>query len=322
MTHHRDPSLNALAHGATAETLFIPGENPDDFYRLLDESFAFHQPSTTQDSTLVYDSVHARWHLNRRLRVHSTYEHHLHTQKPDITTWTPDDLHQLNLFDRYKTQIDRAFRRALTNVQAIRREALTQEHWRELLALQKERIHLQREKFELAKAKEARHTTAHAAKQQASQTQSGADVTEQLHQYQATFAPIQHDPALNCSVIVQRSFIRIQDGTTYLDQISPTHYQMRKFIEHRAHFAHPPQLVVRHFAFINDVPEEYEFVLPAGFERTAEARYFLRYDMAFDAYLALADREDILLATQPEPDEDESLISDEDWLTRQRKHAA
>ncbi len=285
------PSLNALLHGGAAQTLFIPGEDPNEFDLLLDQSFALHQPFSPQDSTLVYESAHARWYLNRRTRVQSTYELHLHTSKPDIIQWTPADLHQLNLFDRYKTQSERAFRRALVNVQAIRKEAVRDEHWRELLALQKERTALQREKFEFAKAPPA---------------EPAKDLIQKLDHHQPTLAPMQHDPILNCSVI---------------DQISPTHYDVRKFIEDREQFTHPPQLLVRYFTFLNEIPAEYEIFLPDGFLRDPAAHSCVRVAMQFDQYLALAKHEDIQIASQPAPDKDEEDLSDEDWLAEQRKQA-
>jgi hypothetical protein len=333
---HLDPSLNALLHGGAAQTLFIPGEDPKagqpsgarstqtriaepprsalpdeslgDFYLLLDQSFALHQPANPQDSALVYDSVHARWHFNRRTRVQSTYELHLHTRQPDITQWTPADLHQLNLFDRYKTQAERAFRRALLNVQAIRKEAVREEHWRALLAIQKQRVDLQRDKFEFAKAKH-----------QAANAPPAADLIQKLDGHQPTLAPIQHDPALNCSVIVQRSFIRLQDGATVIDQISPTHHAVRKFIEDREQFTHPPQLLVRYFTFLNEIPAEYRLFLPDGFRRDPAAPSCVRVAMEFDQYLVLAQHEDIQIASQPAPDTDEEDLSDEDWLAAQRK---
>ena len=50
--------------------------------------------------------------------------------------------------DRYKTQAERAFRRSLSNLQSIRKEAFTQERWREHLKLAIEKTELQRQKFE------------------------------------------------------------------------------------------------------------------------------------------------------------------------------
>src|SRR5580698_886469 len=77
--------LNGLKHGGTSLTLFIPGEEPQDFYSLLAESFETHQPSTGEDSALVTDAIVARWFLWRRQRAHSKREFEIYseTNQPD-----------------------------------------------------------------------------------------------------------------------------------------------------------------------------------------------------------------------------------------------
>ena len=112
MSTHSNSRLNSLSHGGAAESLFIPGENPADFEDLLHHAFAEHQPSSDQHSAFVYHSVHARWLLARRQRTTAAYELELHKQMPDPTHWPNESLTRLNLFDRYKTQAERALRRA------------------------------------------------------------------------------------------------------------------------------------------------------------------------------------------------------------------
>jgi len=103
MSSHFNSSLNSLNHGAAAESLFIPGEDPADFEALLQQAFAEHQPSSDQHSAFLYDSVHARWMLARRQRTTAAYELDLHKQMPDPTHWSNESLARLNLFDRYPT---------------------------------------------------------------------------------------------------------------------------------------------------------------------------------------------------------------------------
>ncbi len=66
--------LNSLKHGATSRQLFVTGEQPQEFYKLLAESFESHKPDTTEDSALVTDAVLARWYLWRRQRAHAKRE--------------------------------------------------------------------------------------------------------------------------------------------------------------------------------------------------------------------------------------------------------
>ena len=147
--------MNHLTHGAASESLFIEGEDPAEFDALLKDGFETFQPATEEDARLIGDFARARWFLTRRQRIHGTWEVELHKRVPDITQWTPADLHQLNLFDRYLTQSERAFKRSLDNVMAIRKAARNEQRRQDLLELQRQRFQLQRDRFELAKQKQA-----------------------------------------------------------------------------------------------------------------------------------------------------------------------
>ena len=151
-----DRSLNALKHGASAKTLFLPTEDPAQFDLLLDDAYEQYKPGNAQDSQIVYDSVEARWYLNRRQLVRADFELLMHQNHSDTNFWPDHEMERLERFDRYCTTAERAFRRALVNVRFIKTEAVKEEKWRELLALRKESLKLAREKFERAKEKEAR----------------------------------------------------------------------------------------------------------------------------------------------------------------------
>ncbi len=148
--------LNHLTHGAASDSLFIAGEDPAEFDALLKDGFETHQPSTEDDGRLIGDFARARWLLTRRQLIHSTWEVELHKRQPDPTQWTPEDLHKLNLFDRYQTQAERAFKRSLDNVRAIRKAAFNEQRRLDLLDLQRQRFQLQRDRFEFAQQKQAR----------------------------------------------------------------------------------------------------------------------------------------------------------------------
>ncbi len=284
-----DRSLNALKHGASAKTLFLPTEDPAQFDALLDDAFEQYKPANAQDSDLVYDSVEARWFLRRRQHIRASSELELHLREPNCTSWSPEDLHQLGIFDRYCTTAERAFRRALVNVRFIHTEAVKEHHWREQLDLRKQSL-------EIAQAKEARL--------------SSQSLKEEIKSHREATAPIQRD------VIVQRAFISVnEDGATILDQFFPSNDQVRKLIETASQFPNPLQSIVRHYSFLNDIPQEYHFLVPNGFERNADARYQIRQEMDFTQFLELASRE----STCQEEDEDQPDLSDENWLQQQRK---
>jgi hypothetical protein len=291
-------SLNSLSHGGSAESLFILGENPADYYRELDEAFATHQPSTAQDAHIVTESVHARWILSRRLRAHSLYEHDLHSESPSPIDWSNEQLHRINLVDRYKTQAERAFRRSLANLQSIRKEAFSQERWREQLALQKEKIEMQRQKFEFAVEKynaPIRAAAAQAAKKAADQRAFAAERA----QHAATHAPIQIREEFGGCAIVQKVCIHVQDDQTVIGYIKPSNKKVRQIIAHRASYAVPPIKVVRNYFFSDNIPKQYEFLIDEHNPRPIEDACGTQHQMSFDEFHQLAKIEDRIIATQP-----------------------
>jgi len=281
-----DRSLNALKHGASAKTLFLPTEDPAQFDLLLDDAYQQYKPVTAEEEGLVYDSVEGRWYLSRRQKVRAEYELLLHTSHTDSFTWGTHELAYLERLDRYCTTAERAFRRALVNVRFIKTEAVKDEKWRELLALRKESLKLAREKFERAKEKEARR--------------NGDTLKENLKSHQEATA----------AAPVQQAFISFVDNITIIDQLSPSNDEVRKLIENGV-----IQSVIRHYTFLNDIPSEYSFLVPNGFERNATKRYEIRHQMDKAQFLKLARHEDEEIAHFTT---NQSEISDEDWIQQQR----
>ncbi len=177
--------LNHLTHGAASDSLFIQGEDPAEFDSLLKDGFATHSPANEDDARLIGDFARARWLLTRRQHIHSTWEFELHKRQPDPTQWTPADMHQLNLFDRYQTQAERAFKRSLDNVRTIRQAAFNEQRRLDLLDLQRQRFQLQRERFEFSKERHARIVAkqeARALKQKPPQPRPQANAGQQHEQ--------------------------------------------------------------------------------------------------------------------------------------------
>ena len=148
--------LNSLKHGATSKQLFIPGEDPEAFLSMLQENFRYYKPVTEQQAALVEDATISHWRLARVQRVHSENEFNHYTAKPDVIDWNNQDMDRLNKFDRYKTQAERSLQRALYNLLAFHKENVRTRQWQQLHELRQQKFAIQRERFELAKAREAR----------------------------------------------------------------------------------------------------------------------------------------------------------------------
>jgi hypothetical protein len=310
--------LNALTHGGTSEKTFIPGEDPALFDTLMDEAFELYQPASTADAALVTDSVNARWTLWRRQRAHLNLEHTLHS-RADTAVWSPGDYHSIELVDRYKTQAERALHRALTNVNAIRKDEFQRERWREYLALQKERVALKREEFELTKAKDARLAPKQEAEglrdavlaknEVAGMEQRRADhaSAEKIEaDLNAKLAPIQYSEQLNCHIIKQIITLECyDDGSAYIDYLHPDHDDVRDIIQNLDQYQVPPQCVVRTFNFSTYIPSEYSFLRDLGHKRPVTGNFTFNHTFDFDTFIELAEKERQILANQPEVEDED-----------------
>jgi hypothetical protein len=239
--------LNGLRHGHRARTLFIPGEQPQDFYNMLAEDFETHKPTTVQESGFVTDATLARWYLWRRQRSYSKCEFELYCDADQEDTLSPNDLRHLANFDRYRIQAERGLARAMAGLRHLKKPEANDERWRTQHEMQKKRFDLDLQRFELHKEREIlaiRKAEAEANK----------------------FNP--HD---------YRHYLGRDDGQTSIDQIAhisqttdgitelelePSNDVVQKIVENRKLFIFDqPTCVARSFFFKGGIiPREYEWI--------------------------------------------------------------
>ncbi len=140
--------LNGLKHGGTSRTLFICGENPQEFYSLLNEQFENHQPCNTEDGHTVKDLVLARWYLLRRQRAYNKRESELYNEGSQEDSPSLQAIKELGNYERYRIQAERAHQRATKNVATIKKAKQDSEKWRDQLAIHTAKLDLQRKQFE------------------------------------------------------------------------------------------------------------------------------------------------------------------------------
>ena len=63
------------------------------------------------------DLAHGRWFLWRRRRAFIAIEADVYNTQPDQAQWTETEFKRLALAERYRTQAERAYNRALNNVE-------------------------------------------------------------------------------------------------------------------------------------------------------------------------------------------------------------
>ena len=229
--------LNGLKHGATSRTLFVCGENPQEFYSLLNEQFANHQPGTREDAHLVTDLVLARWHLQRRQRAYNKRENELYNEASQEDSPSLQALSELNLYERYRTQGERALQRASNNVRTVKKDAENSERWQAQLAIQKSKFELQQKQFEFRQ------------KQQAKQTSTG----------RAPEGPVRYNANHECVIFQQATVTENPDGSV-TTVAEPSNETVRYLINNAARHVIPPQKVICDLTFTNGlVPPSYQW---------------------------------------------------------------
>jgi hypothetical protein len=229
--------MNNFRHGGGSASLFIQGENAEDFFALLEDAFAQHQPAFDQDAAIVTDSVHARWILNRRQRAADQYEAGLYKLKPDPLNFIPKiELKEIDLFDRYVTTADRALTRALQKLQFIHKMARDEQRWQFQLEKEKQKLAIHVERFELAKQREERL----AAKRAANEAKEEAVEAQRVHEeedtqsFVASLSELRKDVRIDPEhgVYIPQSIYAAfdQDGATIACEASPKNDKIRAII--------------------------------------------------------------------------------------------
>ena len=293
--------FNALKHGGTAESLFIKGENPDDLHKLVDEIFAEYRPGNTSHAAIVYDYCRSRWMLWRRHRAQSFCEFTIDAFNPTNSIFSDADLKQVDRYDRYVTQAERAFKRALVNVEAIRKDAVNDERWREQLALRKQQIQLQAERFKLVKQKADL-----AAARQAIADEAEAERKRQFEEDAEERRKCREIIVLhnNKWLIQQTSYVKEENGNTFIAAIVPSNDDVRKLIESRDRFINKPEGISRTFFFADGpVPVDYLWVIEGLDSRDLKASSGaanppIRCTLDFPNWENLAETEAALLSHQ------------------------
>lgn len=239
--------LNGLRHGHRARTLFIPGEQPQDFYTMLAEDFETHKPTTVQESGFVTDATLARWYLWRRQRSYSKCEFEFYCDADQEDTLSQNDLRHLANFDRYRIQAERGLARAMASLRHLKKPEANDERWRVQYEMQKKRFDLDLLRFELNKER-------------------AAIATRKAEAEENNFRPIDFQHLLGAKdgrkVIDQTAHIsQTAEGVTQLE-LAPSNDVVKKIIENRRRFTQgPPTLVHRRFFFQGGlIPREYEWV--------------------------------------------------------------
>lgn len=278
--------MNNFRHGGASASLFIKGENPEEFFALLEDAFTQHQPCFDQDAAIVADSVHARWILNRRQRAADNWEAGLYTLKPDPKQFIPRiELKEIELFDRYVTTADRALTRALQKLQLIHKMARDDQRWQFQLAKEKQKLALHVERFELAKQRDERLAAKQVAKEaKDAEKPAVASLITELRK-EVRIDP-EHGP-----YIPQALYAAFDEtGATIACELSPKNEKIRALIAGAEGHPNPPTKVIRRYHFKGPVPLEYHWLLTHESQRHLDYQEISKL-LTFDEWNNLAEND-------------------------------
>ena len=124
-------SRNAITHGLTSKKLTLNSEEREQFNKLLASYTKIYKPATEAEKSQLNYMVEHLWRLDRALKIEQILFDRTATEiveeNPDITydeaiaTMFVDPRYtkRLTLFMRYKGQLDRAYRKALAELEKL-----------------------------------------------------------------------------------------------------------------------------------------------------------------------------------------------------------
>jgi len=259
--------LNHLKHGSTSKTLFLKDENPEEFFALLENFFLQHQPNFDHDAALVTRAAHDMWIMLRRERTVDAYEKALHTRKPDPTYWVQPDLHEMHLFDRYKTEASRAYGRSLKNLQTIQKMARDEQRSQQLFEREKQKLAMDLLRW-----------------QQMQRQNEAAEIAESFIEEKPVIVDEQgpHIP--------QDLYVSMQDGITHIFDTVPSNDEVHRIIAEANQLPTPPTHIVRTYIFAGLIPPTYQWLITEESQRTAKDLE-IRKRLSFDEWRKLAAKE-------------------------------
>src|ERR1700733_13654394 len=276
-------SDNATTHGGTSQKLIVAGERQEDFANLFSSLLAEYSPETPSARLLVEDFAHAQWFLWRRIRAQNSAEHALYEAEPDPALWPDASFHRLTNMERYRTTAERAFQRALRNLEHLRYPQLSQstrnlrqQNFETPPALDRERIALQQERHSLAVARDTREVEAAeaiAAEQTAQQEQAEYDEVSRGFNV----------PTITQNIVVRRS----PEGT--VTAFNPSNKVIRAALNSEE-YKFPFESVFRRYVFENGVPEEYWWDEESK-RRAATPHFRVTQTLTRATWLKMADQE-------------------------------
>jgi hypothetical protein len=266
-------SQNATKHGCCSNKLILPDEDEQEWKDLKQGWLDTYEPQTHAGLTLVCEVAVAQWLLLRARRRYNEAEQRVYAEQSDALEWSAEQQKTIERFTRYRTTQERAFHRALSNVEGLRRSRSIEAARLRMAEHRAGQLELKRSKEdELARARENKR----AEKAAPAETR-----TERV--FQGQNAPKKQR---KIAVLEQWAQVTVEDGKT-MTRLFPSN---EKLIEEGKSMDPPPELVYRRFEFVGSVPPEYHWTCKSRPERFERGGAGVQR-MTVDTWLEVIERE-------------------------------
>ena len=267
-------SQNATKHVCCSNKLILPDEDEQEWKDLKQGWLDTYEPQTHGGLTLVCEVAMAQWLLLRARRRYNEAEQRVYAEQRDPLEWSEAQQKTIERFTRYRTTQERAFNRALSNVEGLRRSRSLEAARLRMAEHRAEQLECKRRQAD----EKARVREQKTAEKMAAPSETRAERTFQGQSAKKKQRKI--------AVLEQWAQVTVEDGKT-VTKLFPSN---EKLIEEGKTMDPPPELVYRRFEFVGGVPPEYHWAAKSHPERFERGGAGVQR-MTVDTWLDVIDRE-------------------------------
>ena len=271
-------SKNATKHGIFSKRTILEDESQAEYDRLVDGWYEQWEPADFQEYKLVNTLIRNDWwHQRAERRLLEAEAHIADKSGVNPQDWTAEEQHLLEKMQRYKTTTERAFYRAWSALQGLRKDVMRNDD-------QKAKMHLQ---LEVLRAREEARKVHEKQPEPAQPKAEEKEEAEPLSRAEQVFQG-QRSKKKRKKIVYLDQWVEVEvspSGKT----VTTAYPSNEILIADGQKKWPPPEFVYRRFNFVDGVPEEYAWATDD--ETTRQLGGMGMQRMTVDTWLDLIEEE-------------------------------
>ena len=243
-------SKNATKHGIFSQRVILEDESQKEYDRLVDGWYEQWEPADFQEYKLVNTLIRNDWwHQRAERRLLEAEAHIADKSGVNPQDWTAEEQHLLEKMQRYKTTTERAFYRAWSALQGLRKDVMRENKENSKLRVQNECLLIEK------RALEAKNNNAPPPAKPEAKAKADAEEAEPLSKAELLFQG-QRSKKKRKKIVYLDQWIEVEvspSGKT----VTTAYPSNEILIADGQKKWPPPEFVYRRFNFVDGVPEEY-----------------------------------------------------------------